>query len=87
MTPAKNIMKTLVVDFYPPHLREAIIRLGQDKIIEIKYWLIDGEGKYAGEENMHASAFDKMWGEYLNSPQLDVPDHYYDRAHQYLYTL
>ena len=42
MTLTKNIIKTLVIDFYPPHLREAIVRLGQNRIIEIKYWLIDG---------------------------------------------
>ncbi len=86
MTLTKNIIKTLVIDFYPPHLREAIVRLGQNRIIEIKYWLIDGEGKYAGEENMHASVFDKMWKEYLNGPRLDIPDHDYDIVRQYLYS-
>ena len=86
MTPTKNIIKTLVIDFYPPHLREAIVRLGQNRIIEIKYWLIDGEGKYAGEENMRASVFDKMWEEYLNGPRLDIPDHDYDIVRQYLYS-
>ena len=85
MMPMQENIKTLVIDFYSPHLREAIVKLNMDCIIDIKYWLIDGEGKYAGEENMHSSDFQIMHKEYLSGPQIDIPDDVYDAAHQFLY--
>lgn len=77
-------LQALIVDFYMPHLREAIIKLKEDNIINIKYWLINGE-KYAGEPEMHQDSLDQMEKEYFSSPQLHIPDTFYDLAHQYLY--
>ena len=78
-------IKTLVVDFYPPHLRNAIIKLRQDHIIDIKYWLIDTEGKYGGEDRMYSSSFDRLVEEYKNEEPLKIPDHVYDIAYKHLY--
>ena len=78
-------LKTLVVDFYPPHLREAIIQLNQDNIIDIRYWLVDDEKNYTSELPMHTSRMDKLEAEYSTGVQIAIPDEYYDRSYRYLY--
>jgi hypothetical protein len=78
-------IKTLVVDFYPEHLRRAIIKLNQNKVINVRYWLIDANGDYAGEPNMHTSNIAEMEREYHASSRQIIEDVIYDRAHQYLY--
>ena len=81
----REAIKTLIVDFYPPHLREAIIKLRQENIIDIKYWLIDGEGKYAGEPHMHIANLNQMEQEYLREARVNFSDGFYEKAHHYLY--
>ena len=86
MAANNDAIKTLVVDFYPAHLRNAIVRLEQDHIIDIKYWLIDEEGKYAGEQNMHTSALERLIEEYKNGERIDIAEHIYETGYQYLYS-
>lgn len=79
------ILKTLVVDFYPPHLREAIIQLNQDNIIDIRYWLVDDEKKYTSDLPMHTSRMDNLEAEYSTGVQTAIPDEYYECSYRYLY--
>lgn len=78
-------MKTLVVDFYLPHLRDGIIKLHEERIIDINYWLVDEEGKYASENVMHKSSFGILHQEYLQGSRFEIADEIYEYGYKYLY--
>lgn len=41
------MINTVVIDFYLDHTREAILKLEEENLIKIKYWLVDKKYNYA----------------------------------------
>lgn len=81
----RNGIKTVVVDFYIESLREVILRLDREDIIDLKYWLADPAGTPVWENKMASSSFDDMLKKYKADNKVDMPNHYYDEATSYLY--
>ena len=68
------MINTVVIDFYLDHTREAILKLEEENLIKIKYWLVDK--KYNTEESMHSVEMEDILRETYED--IVCPDHLYD---------
>ena len=75
------MINTVVIDFYLDHTREAILKLEEENLIKIKYWLVDK--KYNTEESMHSVEMEDILRETYED--IVCPDHLYDEVHKKMY--
>lgn len=75
-------MNTVVVDFYLPHLREAIIELEKAGVIKNKFWLVDPKYNDGTVPSMHNNM---ICQEDIHKYYTFIPDDIYDNIHESIY--
>ena len=78
-------IKTVVIEFDPKSLSDAILRLEQDRVIDLVLWLIDPRTRHLAHPSTIPMTFENLMERYNRMSLANFPQEYYQEALSYLY--